>query len=323
MLRGIIVLFLVFCPKIFFGQNLILNHSFEDTTLVQVQSINYIFPKYWRIPTNGSTDYYSNIYGDPNLAVPQNFAGYQFPDEGESYIGLVIYSLYTNSILKRAREYIQTEFRDTLKKDSVYCMQIHANLPDSIWYGSRNQLAAYLSTNEVSSNDQFNLPFSPQIIISPTEYISDKHGWMEFNIEYTASGGERYITIGNFNDSNLVDTTFLGGGNELELTYQGTYYFIDNIYFGKCDSLPTDTSIGIVEFKYRNNTKIFPNPSKESFKVLNDEKVEVVQIFNPNGRLILEYAQDSSYKLPEESGLYFVRIYFSDGSVHHSKVIRE
>jgi gliding motility-associated-like protein len=59
-------------------------------------------------------------------------------------------------------------------------------------------------------------------------------------------GGEKVLTMGNFNDTNGVDTLYMGYNRD-NYQYFGTYYFIDNLYLGSCATLPLsyDGSIGV------------------------------------------------------------------------------
>ncbi len=215
------------------AQNLIPNHSFEDTT----QTINgFDWPDKWEMAAGGNTgpEFY-NAYQDTLWTVPQSYAGFQYPQNQNSYLGLRMFILSRDGNM--TRDYIQNQLKQPLLADTNYCFRIHVNLPDSMQYASRNQLAIYFSNSRVSSTSNFNLPYTPQIIVSPTDYISDKENWTVFNHTYKATGGERYMVVGNFNDSTAIDTLRVGGSLN-QNDYYGTYYFIDNLYLGSCDSLP-------------------------------------------------------------------------------------
>jgi gliding motility-associated-like protein len=215
------------------AQNLILNHSFEDTAKI----INgFDWPAKWEMAAGGNTqpEYY-NEFQTGIWTVPKSFFGYQYPQEGTKYLGMKMYYFVDFSI--RQRDYIQTNLKQSLLADTNYCLRIHVNLPDSIRYASRNQLGIYFSNTRVSSTTNFNLPYTPQIIVSPTDYIIDKENWTVFNHTYKATGGERFLVMGNFNDTTAIDSLFLGPKTQ-NINFNGTYYFIDNLYLGSCDSLP-------------------------------------------------------------------------------------
>ena len=245
------------------AQNLIPNHSFEDTSTT---GWGFFLPNKWSLASgiNSQPEYYNEFHN--NLwTTPENFFGFQYPTHGNKYIGLAMYYFVDFAI--KQRDYIQAQLIKTLKTDTNYCFKIHVNLPDSMRYASRNQLGIYFSNSRVSSTSNFNLPYTPQIIVSPTDYISEKENWSVFNHTYKASGGERYLVMGNFNDTTAIDTLFLGNKTE-NINYNGTYYFIDNLYLGSCDSLPISYD-GSVQTKFE-NTRCYTNNSTISVNYTNE-----------------------------------------------------
>ncbi|NBG65861.1 T9SS type A sorting domain-containing protein [Acidiluteibacter ferrifornacis] len=274
-MKNLIIIIFIFCVAPCAAQNLIPNGSFEDTISY---GGGFTFPKQWTSPSgfNSVGEHYTP-FNQFKWTVPQNFFGNQHAYNGSSYFGLVMYLLIRNP--PSMRDYIQTKLRNNLTKDSTYCMQLYVNLPDSMTHASRGQLGIYLSNTAVSSTSNFNLPYTPQLIVSPTNYITDKLNWTEFNFQYTAVGGERYLTIGNFNDTLGIDTFFVGGGKDPN--YYGTYYFIDNLYLGHCDSITT--SIGVAENSANKQEEfsIYPNPAHDQITV------EFTASSNENGRFEL------------------------------------
>jgi hypothetical protein len=104
-------------------------------------------------------------------------------------------------------------------------------------------------------------------------------------MQYKAMGGEEYITLGNFNDTNYLDTMYVpAGGNQFWM--QGTYYFIDDIWLSHCDSLP-DSIIGINESSLESELNLYPNPFQETFslKYSNKKKLQFI-LFNALGQTI-------------------------------------
>jgi gliding motility-associated-like protein len=75
------------------------------------------------------------------------------------------------------------------------------------------------------SNDGALTYFIPQITNPSTNFILDKTNWVPITGEYTAVGGEQFITIGNFNtDANTITKPAQGG------TQQWAYYYIDDVF---------------------------------------------------------------------------------------------
>lgn len=278
-----LLLGVLFCCKLSNAQNMIPNPSFEDTL---TRTTQLYLPAKWVSPTTGSPDYFIPL-NENFKSGHLNFIGYQTPNLGEAYMGLSIYSLYANNASKRFREYIQNELSDTLKKDSIYCLQLYISLANSSRYGSKGILGVHFSETAISSNNFYYLPFIPQIIVSPDSFITEKEEWLELNFKYQATGGEKYISIGNFNDSNIVDTVFVGGGRKSEIDHVGTYYYIDDIFLGHCDSLPEDTSIGLRENSLENQFSIYPNPFENRVVVRynGNEKLQF-QLYNLFGQSV-------------------------------------
>ena len=276
------------------AQNLIPNYSFEDTSRT---GWSFSLPDKWNLASgiNSQPEYY-NEYHDNLWTIPENFFGFQHPIFGTKYIGLKMY--YFEDFAIKQRDYIPAQLIQTLKTDTNYCFKIHVNLPDSMRYASRNQLGIYFSNSRISSTSNFNLPYTPQIIVSPTDYISEKKNWMVFNHTYKATGGERYLVMGNFNDTTAIDTLFLGNKTE-NINYNGTYYFIDNLYLGSCDSLPIsfDGSVhAILENTpcYTNNSTISVNYTNEGEEWLDFtlDTLTLTAEVSRNGNLVQTITQE-------------------------------
>ena len=139
---------------------------------------------------------------------------------------------------------------------------------------------------------------------------------MRFDFEYTASGGEEYITLGNFNDTIGIDTLFVEGGDDP--SYEATYYYIDDVFLGHCDSLP-DTTIGLYENVLKSKLKLYPNPVGEQFylEYSGQEQLQF-QLYNLMGQKVEAAVQQegnsyrfSSGHLPK--GVYLLRIVGREG----------
>ena len=280
------LLVVIFCPFLLNGQNIILNGDFEDTIPAFFGSLK---AKGWETPSKGSPDYFTKFHENnhPTISSPTNFAGFQYPKTGLAYQGIIIYTLTLNNDSKRYREYLQTKFERVLKQDSTYCLQLYISLADSFQYASKNKLGVYFSNNQIGSNDFFYLPYTPQIMVSPDTFISEKKEWVEYNFKYQATGGEQYITIGNFTDSTEVDTLFVEGGSK-DLGYKGTYYYIDDVYLGHCDSVPLDTNVGLREAILEQQISVYPNPTKEQLFIKYDgnERLQI-QLYNLVGQSVV------------------------------------
>ena len=245
------------------AQNLVPNPSFEqyDTCgyYVNVISGPFIPPIYhglssWFNPTMTSPDYNNICYSisDSAYHIPKNIAGYQFPRTGHAYIDIDV--AYHNC------EYIEVKLLNSLLTGRKYCASFFVSLADSVNYAIDN-IGIYFSDTLISMATINNLPFTPQIINQRGSFLTDKIDWTKISGEYTAHGGEKYITIGNFSDLNDTDIIYVGYGfldtNETEILY-----YIDDVSVMLC----SDTT-GLNEMNEDNAISVYPNPTSDNVTV--------------------------------------------------------
>ncbi len=314
-----------FCALIMTGfsikaQNYVPNYSFEDTA----RKVTFFYlPSAWDAPNGEGFNYFTPLQNTVNPFLdwgsPSNILGYQVAKTGNAYIGILMYHLYT---LRRdiTREYAQAKLTRPLIQDSSYCLQLFVSLADSSHFASRGQLGVHFSDTSYFIPSYRSLPFTPQIIVSPTQYIGEKTNWMEFNFQYKAQGGEEYITLGNFNDTTYIDTLFVGGGDSTNINFLNTYYYIDDIWLSHCDSLP-DTTIGLSEKEIRLGIDISPNPFKNQLNInaKSGNQIQSVELFNLSGQIVpfkyLKIAGNEVIISTEQlsPGLYFLQLITEQG----------
>jgi len=177
-------------------------------------------------------------------------------------------------------------------------------------------LGVYFSSNAVSANHTEHLPYTPQLVVSPNTYITDKVNWVKIDLQYQAQGGEEYITIGNFNDTNYIDTTFVpGGGNAFWM--QASYYYLDDIWLSHCDSLPESLVSGLNEPFLSQMFKVYPNPFVSEITIESKGKENLqFMLYNSLGQVVEVQVQQRGHRqqistgnLPK--GIYWLRV--SDG----------
>ena len=146
--------------------------------------------------------------------------------------------------------------------------------------------------------------------------ITDKVNWVKVDLQYQAQGGEQYVTIGNFNDTNYIDTISVVGGGQ-NFSYQASYYYLDDIWLSHCDSLPESLVSGLNQPFLQQQLKVYPNPFKEQINVAySGNQTLVYSLFNSLGHEVEVQVQQqgnrhqiSTGDLPK--GLYWLRV--SDG----------
>lgn len=224
MKKVFIVFFLLFGVLYLKSQNLVPNGDFESYSSCPSTGIghpvNLAFP--WYDPTGATSDYFNGCADIAStFSVPSQTGGfYQLANSGVGYVGL-----YTmQSMGSNIREYIQVELIDTLVLGKCYSVSFYANLYNLLKKGTNN-LGAYISQTAVTTAPPNVLNYNPQILLTNNLPILDTLNWIKISGIYYATGGEKYITIGNFKDDNntltqIIDTASL---------YDDSYYYIDDV----------------------------------------------------------------------------------------------
>jgi len=215
-------------------KNLVKNPGFEGTSGKFKRNGNITMAKEWKSPTLASADLYSVTSKDP-MTQTKNIYGKEDPQEGNNFVGLLMFSFGD----KAPRTYISSELIGPLKEGVQYCVSYDISLADNSQYAITN-IGAVLHKKEMSSETKENLTgLKEEIVKHPkNKIITQSFGWEKVCNVFTAKGGEKYITIGNFNSSK--ETKFekrkkAKGVTEVQQPYG--YYYIDNIRVFQLDSL--------------------------------------------------------------------------------------
>lgn len=232
--------------------NLVKNASFEDT-ITCPNLWGYVDPYllYWHNPTVSSPDYYNSCAPYSNgCNVPNSGVGFQNSKSGNAYSGLFCYD-YVNP---DTRDYIQGQLQDSLTANKTYTVSFYTNLANLCKYSISN-IGAYLSSTAISSSDYYYLPYIPQIVNPSNVQLNDTVAWLQISGTFIAAGGEKYITIGNFNPDSITDTLLFNGSPFG--TGKIAYYYIDDVSVVCLDC----EGSGINDIANENDFKIFPNPN--------------------------------------------------------------
>lgn len=216
-----------------YAQNLVPNHSFEDTVSCPIGTAQFQTVDVWFNPTAGSPDYYNRCFGElppgsVGPGIPANDWGYQEAQDGDAYASIVTFAeiIQGYSIF---REYIAIELIEELiiGQDYYWCMYI--SLIDSVEYYSNN-IGIALTKDEVTD---FSFPY---ILLDLPVYgnweipVSDYVNWTKIGGVFTAEGGEKYLYIGNFFNDEETETTKY---QDNDRGGPVAMYYIDNVYLGK------------------------------------------------------------------------------------------
>jgi hypothetical protein len=292
------------------GQNLVPNPGFENFTQCPV-GVSQLYTVNWYSPTFASPDYFNTCNTSGIVDIPQNYFGWESAKTGVAYCGI------TSNVNDNFREYIQSQLIDTLITGLNYHVSFYVSLGDSSEYACNN-IGAYFSPNAVSASNAWVLPYSPQIANKPlSNPLTNSNGWTLVSDTFTATGGELYITIGNFNNAATSDTVFVGG----KLVNQA-YYYIDDVSVWTKDSL-----VGINENE-KELFKLFPNPGKGIFELAaNATQPYSIEIYNLLGVKVFETtASVSRIEIDitsQPDGIYFLRARTKEGVIEKKVILQK
>lgn len=233
----VLITALIFCVCIYsklFAQNLVPNPSFESLYNCPTGDSQLSYAIGWNNPTLGTPDLFNECLGAscpnlPSVCVPENWQGYQYPRTGSGYAGIFTYFAGPN-----LREYVQMQLSSPLVAGQEYIISFYASLGDNSVYAIDN-LGAHISSTFIFTGNSNNISCClPQIMSDG--FITDKNGWTLIYGCYTATGGEEYITIGNFKNDNQTNVQVLSG------SLSSSFYYIDDVSV----ELVSSSSIGDV-----------------------------------------------------------------------------
>lgn len=177
----------------------------------------------WMSPTKTSADLFSTKTKSGFGAT--NPYGKEDPYDGEVYAGIKAFS-YGD---KEARTYISAKLKTPMRNGLKYCVKFYVSLAEGSKYASNNLAATF-------SKKQYNIPEDKSIMAESdimkvgNPVLNAMFGWDEVCGTYTAKGGEKFITIGNFYSN--ADTKSERIKKPKGFTGQqmvSAYYYIDNI----------------------------------------------------------------------------------------------
>ena len=284
-------------------ENLVPNGSFEEYDTCPNGTAQFDAVKDWYNPTLASPDYY-NACANNGARVPVNDWGWQQANDGSGYAGLSIITTDTTQNTNiYYREYMQIRLKRSLEKNELYCWSLYVSLLDETDYASNNISLAF-SSDSVFLNSEFILPLNP--FYQSTNINTDSINWTLLSGEYNAIGDEQFLTIGNFSNVGTTDTIRM---NENSLGGPFSYYYVDNVYFGKC---LTHISFPNVFTPNNDNINDFFKPITQGIRNYQ------ISIINRWGNVVF-YEEDSSIGWDGTfqgknctDGVYFYKCTYSD-----------
>jgi gliding motility-associated-like protein len=204
--------------------NLVPNHSFEflDTCTSNGSLFNYL--QSWFNPTAGTPDAFNQC--SVNWNVPYA-GGYQKAKSGVGFAAIFVYA----NIAGGGREYIEVKLNDSLVSNKVYLLEFYVNVNNSYFesYSTIGCIGMSLSKVKlINTNSNYIIPnIYPVLYRSCEDPILDTMNWTKVSRFYTALGGEKYLTIGNFFTDDQI--TWYGENTFFDPKTGAQYFFIDDV----------------------------------------------------------------------------------------------
>lgn len=292
------------------AQNLITNPSFEDIDSCYGQTAGIGFDVFewsgcvgWSCPIASSSDLWCPY--SPGGSQPPNISiGYQFPRTGQNMAGL----LMNDGVIFSYREFIQNELQEPLQNNVFYKLSFyHSPLKIDC---SINQFGVLASVNQMYEPSKLYLnDIVPNGVSDVNLFLGDSSIWNYCEIIFKANGGEKFIVIGNFQDSTNstysepCDTSFWGN-----LSYAGNYFFVDDVSLTK---LPTQLEIPNVFTPNDDGINDFYQPKVTN---ISDWKMEIM---NRWGELIATLDEQHSFWDGKDAldGVFFYKFWSKEFNI--------
>jgi gliding motility-associated-like protein len=215
---------LLFWAGTLMSQNLAPNGGFESVVACPTQPSQLYLASPWDT-LNASADLFSSCRPPSSncqsINVPSNFAGTASAYQGNNYAGFLAYTIGGTY-----REYLQVPLIQPLQAGKIYRLSAQVRWAEHSSCAIVT-LGMTLSMGPISQTGTLPLGFSPLV-----EY---QHGLMNISNQWIllqgfiiASGGENYLTIGNFRDDAASGMVMVTNGT-YPCQINGAYYYIDDV----------------------------------------------------------------------------------------------
>lgn len=206
--------------------NIVPNPSFEETSgrVKGEGAIELAAP--WKSSTLIAVDLYSAAAKSDEYSVPKNVYGEEQPKTGSNYAGLSFYGYGS----REPRAYLGVELTQSLESGKEYCMKFHVSMSDMSKFAVNN-LGIHVSKEDVTDQTDGILSLTPHIKSLKNDPFTKQFLWTPICGLYKAEGGEKFITIGNFEADDKTATEKVRLSREFAGKRQQNngYYFIDDV----------------------------------------------------------------------------------------------
>ncbi len=267
--------------------NLVPNHSFEvpdscpgtHTFLALGEG-----PLQW-FSGGGTPDYFQSCVPPPNEAsVPLHDYAYQYPQDGENYIGMATYEANWGG----EREYVMVQLTTPLVPGQIYTVSFNAN---AAWNGTDSLFPQhYLASSHIGA--LFTMQprpwtgFDPWPLATGSAHvfypwvIADTVNWTLVSGTFMADSAYQYLMLGNHFDNSMTDTVHFGH----YIWNAKAYTLVDNV----CVSAGLEgcpQANGVDSHPY-SEVLLFPNPTAVNLMVRGLKEDASAAILDATGRQV-------------------------------------
>lgn len=307
MRRYFTYLLMVVAGQIFAQVNLVPNSGFEDKEYCP--NGNVYKASGWFSPTANTPDIYRDTgsFGacyencDWVGIVPYGNNGVsQSPRNGVAFVGMITLT----STPSGAREYISIQLMDSLQAGKKYCVSFYTCLSGNSGLAF-DKIGVYFSVSSPLGCSYDQIISNNGIINEAGDVILDTLNWVLVSDTFVATGGERFLTLGNF--QNYSDLQIDSTGYPQPIIW--SYHLFDDISVIYCDSViqPPPTPPVYSEIT------LFPNPSNGEFSITGNFSAGTqLSIYNMLGQKIGE-----SVILPEGNNILSINLELAQGAYYY------
>ena len=295
------------------AQNIVPNPSFENT-------VNCFEPSNWGY-FSFSPDYFNLCNGQ----LPLNAFGFQQAyNLGNAYMGIYTQTAYG---LENYREIFGCQLLTHLNIGQKYFVSLKVSLSDCI-NCSTNNIGVLFSTIPIVFSNPIILPNHAQVY--STNIISDTLNWKIVSGSFVSDSPYNYIFIGNFFDNLNTAHSIINSNPCFAISPDScvAYYYVDDVCV-TADSLACDLNPeGIYNLKEtKASFNLYPNPVSEQLTVNCEQVASRIEITNSLG--VTVYTESVNLKSKTinlksfPSGIYFIKLYFGDGTMEVKKFVKQ
>ena len=328
----------VLCQGFSQAPNLVPNGSFEQRTNCIWNNGDVEDAPPWFSPTAATPDVFHQCAvvnddpcpwpeSDPDswaFGVPTNAIGCETPHTGLGYAGMFVYGPdYFD--FNGYREYIGVRFIDPMIAGTDYTVKFYVSLSDRSGYSVWN-LQVYFVQDSLTPMDTLSLVYNSYIDVDPQlsgeegEFITDYDGWHEMVWDYTATGGEQFMYLGNFQRNSEIDTLYTLPFNPFFNDDSYSYYYIDDIEVREGASSLNDLNPSV-------SLSVYPNPALDKISIKSVRPLSKITLYDLQGRSMFEKKGLSNEYFQIDisnvsKGLYFLQVELLNEQLITQKIIK-